>query len=234
MNISIRLLVAYIMLCFAAAQSISQILVFSLNTKDELITKEQQYLAQYMSIAQSSINFFSAQNDIQGINNQLGALITTHNISEAILIDTEHNIIASADRTHIHKFVADVLPNLSDKTIKKTARTLQGEIQNIKECNCFISTYPVTQKDSNKITPTEQNILIVKYSYDLALQTAYYDTEQTLILNLIFIIFVTALLWISFHRVITAKINQLVGITENIAKGNLSTRTNIVGNNELG
>ncbi|MDH5258472.1 MAG: response regulator, partial [Gammaproteobacteria bacterium] len=72
------------------------------------------------------------------------------------------------------------------------------------------------------------------YSYDLALQTAYYDTEQTLILNLIFIIFVTALLWISFHRVITAKINQLVGITENIAKGNLSTRTNIVGNNELG
>ena len=222
------------MICFAAVQSVNHYLRFSLTTEQTLISEYKSQLSQYVNLIRGNLRFFINQNDTQRINDQLSALSTINSVKEAALITPQQLIIASARKNQLNKQVKDVITEFPEYLISSTFSSEEGNIYNNKKCQCFFSAHPIFKKHINKPLSVSPHILIIKYSYDLPLQVAFQNVEIELKQSLSYTLIVAALLTFLFHKLITQKVNKLVSVTEKIARGSFSSRTNFKGEDEIG
>ena len=161
--------------------------------------------------------------------------IGTAPLLKLALLTDENNVILLSTRfelrqRHVNQTIAaPSLPYI--KTIRKTQG---GQVIISVDRQSILAIYPVILGSvPGEILPSRLGVLFLEYDLSRLKQQAWNDAAKSSLIYGLAIAILSTILWLLFDKILTKRVNKLVKVSQDLAKGNLDTRANLPGSDEL-
>jgi two-component system NtrC family sensor kinase len=191
-------------------------------------------LAQEMSRLQSTLEYLLLKGDMAAAQHEVAVLAHNHDVIFAALADDGNEVIAATQRAWLGRQVADVLPQFaSDPAAEAIRERRAGTIDS--SGDALLGHAGILMgSEREELRPSRTGSVFL--AYDLKRYKAE-ARAQVLQQSLYWAGWVTALalaMWLVFHFLLTRRTARLVHAAEELAAGNLASRSALKGNDELG
>jgi two-component system NtrC family sensor kinase len=230
---SLRFTVPLVLLGFAATLSAVNLLYHVPQAERDAEEESRKHLAQEMSRLQSTLEYLLLKGDVAAAQHEIAVLAHNHDVLIAALTDDRRTVIATTRRAWLGRQIDEVLPEIAlhaaairggraGLTIDTTGGELLGQ------------TGILIGSQREELRPSRTGNVFLAYDLE-----RYKAEARALVVkqSLYWAGWVTALalvIWLLFHYILTRRTERLVQAAERIAAGDLSARSTLSGNDELG
>lgn len=233
--VSLKVTVPLILLVFAGTLSAINLLYHVPQAEHEAEEDNRKRLAQEMSRLQSTVEYLLLKGDMDAAQHEIAVLAHNHDVVVAALADQDNVVIAATRRAWLGRPIAEVSPQFDADRAARAIRERRAGIAISSNGEELLGHAGILiGRERDEIRPSLTGSLFL--AYDLA----HYKAEaraQVVQQSLYWAGWVTALalaMWLVFHFLLTRRTARLVGAAENFAAGNLGSRANLKGEDELG
>ena len=232
---TLKFTVPLILLGFAAALSTVNLLYHVPEAERGAEEDGRKHLAQEMSRLQSTLEYLLLKGDQAAAQHEIAVLAHNHDVSLAVLTDDMNTVIAATRRAWLGRQVAEVLPQFDLDRATGAIRQRRSGItidSNRDELLGYAGVLMGSAGDEPR--PSRTGSLFLGYDLKRYKAEARATVEQQ---SLYWAGWVTALalaMWLVFHFLLTRRTAQLVHAAEQLAAGDLTARSDLRGNDELG
>ncbi|VTU39681.1 hybrid sensor histidine kinase/response regulator [Variovorax sp. PBL-E5] len=233
---SLKFTVPLILLGFAAALSTFILLYHVPQAERATEDRSRERITQEMSRLQSTLEYLSLKGDLVTAQHEIAVLAHNHDIVFAVLTN-EHNIVVAATRrAWLGRPVAEVLPAFDFGQAAGAIREHRARVTQDPTGTELLAYAGILMGSPGRaeLRPSQRGSLFL--ASDLAGPRAE-ARAQVIQQSLYWGGCVTALaltMWLVFHFLLTRRTARLVHAAEQLAAGNLSARSRLRGNDELG
>jgi PAS domain S-box-containing protein len=233
--VSLKVTVPLILLGFAATLSTVNLLYHVPKAERAEEEDSRKRLAQEVSRLQSTLEYLLLKGDDAVANHEIAVLAHTHDVIVAALTDDEGNVIASTRGAWIGRPIDEVMPHYDLNRAQEAIRQRRAGLTVSDDGQELLGYAGILMTGAHdEIRPSRTGSLFL--AYDLA----HYKAEaraHVIEQSVYWAGWVTALalaMWLTFHFLLTRRTARLVHAAEEIAAGNLSARSGLGGDDELG
>jgi len=233
--VSLKLSVPLILLVFAATLSTVNLLYHAPQAERAAEEDSRKRLAQELSRLQSTLEYLLLKGDQEAAQHEIAVLAHNHDVVLAALTDDRDAVIASTRRATLGRQISEVLPQFDLDRAAGAIRERRADMSigsNGDELLGYAGILMGTER--SELRPSRTGSLFL--AYDLKRYKAE-AREQVLQQSLYWAGWVAALalaMWLVFHFLLTRRTARLVHAAEELAAGNLSARSGLRGDDELG
>jgi two-component system NtrC family sensor kinase len=230
---SLRFTVPLILLGFAATLSAVNLLYHVPQAEREAEEEGRKRLAQEMSRLQSTLEYLLLKGDLVAAQHEIAVLAHNHDVLVAALTDDRRTVIATTKLAWLGRQLDEVLPDVAAHRAGPASRGIGLRIEsNGDELLGHASVLMGGTRE--ELRPSRAGTVFLEY--DLK---GYKAEARALVVkqSLYWAGWVTALalaIWLLFHYILTRRTQRLVHAAERIASGDLTARSTLSGNDELG
>jgi PAS domain S-box-containing protein len=232
---SLKVTVPLILLGFAAALSAVNILYHVPRAERAADDDTRKRLAQEMSRLQSTLEYLLIKGDQAAAQHEIAVLAHNHDYVFAALTDDRNIVTAATRRAWLGRNIADVLPQFDRDEGVRTTRGRPARIDIDEDHIALLADAGVLiGGDGEALRPSRSGGLFLAYDLSRPRGEA---RAQVLRQSYYWAGWVTALalaMWLVFHFLLTRRTALLVRAAEQLAAGNLATRSGLTGRDELG
>jgi PAS domain S-box-containing protein len=232
---SLKVTVPLILLVFAAALSAVNLLYHVPQAEHSAEEDNRKRLAQEMSRLQSTLEYLLLKGDVEAAQHEIAVLAHNHDVVLAALTDDRGAVIASTRRAWLGRPIAEVSPQFDLNAAARAIRERRAGIgidSNGDELLGHAGILMGSRRD--EVRPSRTGSLFL--AYDLKRYKAE-ARAQVVQQSLYWSGWVTALalaMWLVFHFLLTRRTARLVHAAEQLAAGDLTARSGLAGEDELG
>ena len=232
---SLKVTVPLILLVFAAALSMVNLLYHAPAAEREAVEDSRKRLVQELSRLQSTLEYLLLKGDVVVAQHEIAVLAHNHDVLVAALTDDRGEVIAATRRAWLGRPIAEALPQFD---LGQALTTMPGRRSGVttdpSDAAMLGYASVLIGSDREELRPSRTGNLFL--AYDLKRYKAE-ARAQVLQQSVYWAGWVTALalaLWLVFHFLLTRRTAQLVRAAEELAAGNLAARSGLRGMDELG
>jgi PAS domain S-box-containing protein len=232
---SLKFTVPLILLGFAATLSTVNLLYHVPQAERAAEEDGRKRLAQEMSRLQSTLEYLLLKGDLEGAQHEIAVQAHNHDVVVAALTDDRNAVITSTRHAWLGRQIADVLPEFDLAQAAGAVRERRPGMTINSNGNELLGHAGILM-GSNGEGLRPSRIGSVFLIYDLKRYKAE-ARAQVLQQSLYWAGWVTALalgMWLVFHFLLTRRTARLVHAAEELAAGNLASRSGLKGTDELG
>jgi PAS domain S-box-containing protein len=232
---SLKLTVPLILLGFAAVLSAVNLLYHVPQAERSAEEDSRKRLAQEMSRLQSTLEYLLLKGDMPAAQHEIAVLAHNHEVVLAALTDDRNEVIEATRRAWLGRQIADVLPQFHLDQASAAIREHRAGMtvdSNGSELLGYAGILMGSEREEIRPSRTGSLFLV----YDLQQYKAE-ARAQVLQQSLYWAGWVAALalaMWLVFHFLLTRRTARLVHAAEQLAAGDLSARSDLRGDDELG
>ena len=232
---SLKLTVPLILLVFAATLSAVNLLYHVPQAERAAEDDSRKRLAQEMSRLQSTLEYLLLKGDVAVAQHEIEVQAHNHDVILAALTDDRQAVVVATRRAWLGRQIAEVLPQFDLDQAAGAIRERRAEVTTDANGDMLLGYAGVLiGSEREELRPSRTGTLFL--AYDLKRYKAE-ARAQVLQQSLYWAGWVTALalaMWLVFHFLLTRRTARLVHAAEELAAGNLSARSGLKGNDELG
>jgi PAS domain S-box-containing protein len=232
---SLKVTVPLILLGFAATLSAVNILYHVPQAERAAEDDSRQRMAQETSRLQSTLEYLLLKGDLAAAKHEVAVLAHNHDVVVAALTDDRNEVIESTRRAWLGRPMADVLPEFDLGQAAATIRERRAGVTVDANGNELLGYAGILMgSEREELRPSRTGTLLMVYDLQ------HYKAEaraRVLQQSLYWAGWATALamaMWLVFHFLLTRRTARLVHAAEQLAAGNLSARSSLQGDDELG
>ena len=232
---SLKVTVPVILLVFAAALSMVNLLYHAPAAEREAVEDSRKRLVQELSRLQSTLEYLLLKGDVVVAQHEIAILAHNHDVLVAALTDDRGEVIAATRRAWLGRPIAEALPQF-DLTQAMTAirERRSGVTSDASDAAMLGYAGVLIGSDREELRPSRTGSLFLAYDLQRYKAEARAHVLQQ---SAYWAGWVTALalaMWLVFHFLLTRRTAQLVHAAEQLAAGNLAARSGLTGVDELG
>jgi len=232
---SLKVTVPLILLGFAAILSSVNILYHVPQAERAAEEDSRKRLAQELSRLQSTLEYLLLKGDPAAAQHEIAVLAHNHEVIVAALTDHRNEVTTATQRAWLGRPIADVLPQFDLEQVAGAIRERRAGMTVDSTGNALLGYAGILLGgERDELRPSRTGSLFL--AYDLK---QYKAEARALVLqqSLYWAGWVTALalaMWLVFHFLLTRRTARLVHAAEELEAGNLSARSGLRGDDELG
>jgi two-component system NtrC family sensor kinase len=232
---SLKVTVPLILLVFAATLSTVNLLYHVPRAEEAAEEDGRKRLAQEMSRLQSTLEYLLLKGDMEAAQHEITVLAHNHDVTFAALTDERNAVITATRRAWLGRDIAEVLPQFDVTQAgtalreRRAAMAIDGRGESL-----FGQAGILLGGEGDGLRPSRTGSVVL--IYDLARYKAE-ARAQVIEQSLYWAGWVTALaltMWLVFHFLLTRRTARLVRAAERLAAGDLTSRSDLRGGDELG
>jgi PAS domain S-box-containing protein len=232
---SLKLTVPLILLAFAATLSAVNMLYHVPRAEAAAEDDSRKRLAQEMSRLQSTLEYLLLKGEVAVAQHEIEVLAHNHDVTLAALTDERQTVVVATKRAWLGRQIADVLPQFDLAQAAGAIRERRAEVTTDANGNLLLGYAGVLLgSEREELRPSRIGSLFLAYDLERYKAEA---RAQVLQQSIYWAGWVTALalaMWLIFHFLLTRRTARLVHAAEQLAAGNLSSRSGLKGGDELG
>ena len=232
---SLKVTVPLILLGFAATLSTVNLLYHVPQAERAVEEDTRKRMAQEMSRVQSTLEYLLLKGDLAAAQREISVLAHNHDVVLAALTDDRNAVIATTRRAWLGRQIAEVLPQMDLGRAAGNDRERRAEMTIDSNGNELLGYADILMGSAGEeLRPSRTGSLFL--AYDLKRYKAE-ARARVLQQSLYWAGWATALalaMWLVFHFLLTRRTARLVDAAEQLAAGNLATRSGLKGTDELG
>ena len=232
---SLKVTVPVILLVFAAALSMVNVLYHAPAAEREAVEDSRKRLVQELSRLQSTIEYLLLKGDVAIAQREIAVLAHNHDVLVAALTDDRGEVIAATRRAWIGRPIAEALPQFDlGEALTAVQRRQSGVTTDASDGAMLGYARVLIGSDREELRPSRTGNLFL--AYDLKRYKAE-ARAHVLQQSVYWAGWVTALalaMWLVFHFLLTRRTAQLMHAAEQLAAGDLTARSGLTGIDELG
>jgi PAS domain S-box-containing protein len=233
--VSLKFTVPLILLVFAATLSTVNLLYHVPQAERAAEEDGRKRLAQELSRLQSTLEYLLLKGDVTVAQHEIEVLAHNHDLLLAALTDDRQVVVAATRRAWLGQPITEVLPQFALEQATGAIRERRAEVTSDAKGEVLLGYAGVLiGGEREELRPSRTGTLFV--AYDLKRYKAE-ARAQVLQHSLYWPGWVTALalaMWLVFHFLLTRRTARLVHAAEELAAGDLTARSGLKGNDELG
>ncbi len=233
---SLKITVPLILLGFAAALS-TFILVYHVPEAERATEdRSRERIAQEMSRLQSTLEYLSLRGDLVAAQHEISVLAHNHDIVFAALTDENNTVIAATRRAWLERPIAEVVPEFNIAQAAAAIRDHRARVMQDPTGRELLAYGGVLMgaRERGELRPSQRGTLFL--AYDLAGPKG--EARSQLVRQSVYwagcVTALALVMWLVFHFLLTRRTARLVHAAEQLAAGDLSARSRLRGNDELG
>ncbi|GEM_PF-994860 len=200
----------------------------------EVESEALEVVKREMSRLQQVMNTEFREGKLRYAEKQLLAMGLDSDVVDLILLAEDNHIIFSTRIAWKGQGVQEVLPNLETGLFKKTRSDNIAEIIFSPDRSGILAVYPVlSQADSKSLRGYKTAILYLSYDLSRAKSAVWYRLIQENILGFLVSLVGAVLLVIFIHEMASRPLQKLVACCQKLAAGELESRVELEGAQEL-
>ncbi|HEY9067575.1 MAG TPA: ATP-binding protein [Burkholderiaceae bacterium] len=232
---SLKFTVPLILLGFAATLSAFNLVYHVPQAEHAAEERCRERVVQEMSRLQSTLEYLALKGDLASAQHEIAVLAHNHDIVLAALADERHSVIAATRREWLGRPVAEVLPKFDFEQAAGAMRERRARVTRSAGGDELLGYAGIMMgRERAELRPSQSGGLFLAYDLDRSRAEA---RAQVLQQSLYWAGWATALamtLWLVFHFMLTRRTARLMRAAEQLAAGDLSARSGLAGNDELG
>ena len=232
---SLKVTVPLILLGFAATLSTVNLLYHVPQAERAVEEDTRKRMAQEMSRVQSTLEYLLLKGDLAAAQREISVLAHNHDVVLAALTDDRNAVIATTRRAWLGRQIGEVLPQMDLGRAAGNDRERRAEMTIDSNGNELLGYADILMGSAGEeLRPSRTGSLFL--AYDLKRYKAE-ARARVLQQSLYWAGWATALalaMWLVFHFLLTRRTARLVDAAEQLAAGNLATRSGLKGTDELG
>lgn len=231
---SLRLTVPLILLGFAAAVSMVNLLYHVPRAEQAAEEESRKILAQEMSRLQSMLEYLLLRGDLTAAQHEIAVLAHNHDYALVALTDDRREVVASTRRDWLGRQIAAAFANYDPLAAAAAMRERSARVNtNVMDNTLHGYAGILIGSDGAELRPSRIGGLFLVY--DLSRSKA--DARARVIAQsrywTVWMSILALVMWLAFHFLLTRRTARLVHAAEQIAAGNLSARSALEGHDEL-
>jgi two-component system NtrC family sensor kinase len=232
---SLKVTVPAILLGFVAVLTAVNLLYHVPEAQRVAEEENRKRMAQELSRLQSSLEYFLLKGDMAAAQHEVAILAHNHEVTVAGLADDRDVVIATTRRAWLGQYLYVVLPETDLPHVADAMRAHSGGTSVDASGNELLGyTGVLMGSEPDQLRPSRMGTLFI--AHDL---TRYKAEARALVVrqSLYWAGWVTALaaaMWLVFHFLLTRRTARLVRAAEQLAAGDVSARSGLRGDDELG
>lgn len=232
---SLKFTVPLILLAFAATLSTVNLLYHVPQAERAEAEDGRKRLAQEMSRLQATLEYLLLKGELNAAQHEIGVLAHNHDVTEAALADDLGVVIAATHQAWLGRRLAEVLPALGIDQVARAIRERRAEIgTDATGSELFGYAGVLMGGVPDELRPSRTGSLFLAYDLKRYKAEARARVVQQSLYWSGWVTALAAALWLVFHFLLTRRTARLVGAAERLAAGDLSARSGLAGNDELG
>jgi two-component system NtrC family sensor kinase len=232
---SLKFTVPLILLGFAATLCTVNLIYHVPQAERAAEDRCRERVVQEMSRLQSTLEYLALKGDLPAAQHEIAVLAHNHDIVLAALADERNAVVAATRREWLGKSVGEVLPAFDLEQAAGAMRLRRARVVQGANGNELLAYAGIMMgREREELRPTQSGGLFLAYDLERSKAEA---RAQVVRQSLYWAGWVTALamtIWLVFHFLLTRRTERLVRAAEQLAAGDLSARSGLTGNDELG
>ena len=222
-------------LVFFSLMIIIVTLLYIIPSAERAIEREgERAVVQIASRLQGAINGELRRGALEEVRTEISNLGSDSAILLALLIDDRQRVMAATQYAMRGGSAVDYMSSEELTQMTQSQDSMSGSVQ-IKPGQDFISvTYPVVlSTDAGEIRPSHIGTLFFRYDLGEIKKTTITALRAEALVMMIFICFMSIVIWLVFHITVTLRVAGLVASANAFAEGDLMRRCGIDGKDEI-
>jgi two-component system NtrC family sensor kinase len=232
---SLKVTVPLILLSFAAALSAFNLFYHVPRAERAAEEDVRKRVAQEMSRLQSTLEYLSLKGDLVVAQHEIAVLAHNHDILLVALTDDRDTVVAATQRAWLGRPVAEVVPTFDFEQAEGAIRERRARVIAAPDGRALLAYAGIlVGREREQLRPSRSGSLFLAYDLYRSKTEARAQVVQQ---SLYWAGWVTALalaMWLVFHFLLTRRTARLVRAAEQLAAGDLTARSGLGGNDELG
>jgi two-component system NtrC family sensor kinase len=236
LSTSLKFTVPLILLGFAAALSTFILLYHVPEAERAAEQRSRERVTQEMSRLQSTLEYLSLKGDLVTAQHEIAVLAHNHDIVFAALTDERNVVVAATRRAWLGRPVSEVLPDFDLVQAAGAIREHRARVTEDQTGKTLLAYAGILMGSHERevLRSSQRGSLFL--AYDLAGPKA--EARAQVLQQSLFwagcVIALALAMWLVFHFLLTRRTARLVHAAEQLAAGNLTARSRLKGNDELG
>src|SRR5436190_12184128 len=232
---SLKVTVPVILLVFAATLSTVSILYHAPRAERVAEEDSRKRLAQEMSRLQSTLEYLLLKGDVPVAQHEIEVLAHNHDVILAALTDDRQTVVVATRRAWLGRPIAEVLPQFDVAEATGAIRERRAEVTTASNGDLLLGYAGVLiGSEREELRPSRTGSLFVAYDPKRYKAEARAQVIQQSILWAGWVTVLALAMWLVFHFLLTRRTARLVHAAEELAAGNLASRSDLKGTDELG
>jgi signal transduction histidine kinase/DNA-binding response OmpR family regulator len=228
------------LVCSAAAT----VIAWELSTRLIVNQTEAEFLAESrlrITGLQSTLEYLLRKEDLSGVRLEVSGMATRPDVIDAFVVD-EAGVTVAATRYASIGTVGAMLPEIPEDLRSDHATRIgvaqtgvPGRLVVARDRNTVVAYYPLlVNPNRHALRPTRSGALVLVSSMQLAKERALGAAGRQALSSLLLFGGLAVCGWVFVHFGVTRRVGRLLKATRQLAGGDLTIRTGVSGNDELG
>ena len=232
---SLRLTVPLILLGFAATLSAFNFLYHVPRAERAAEEQSRKRLAQEMSRLQSTLEYLLLKGDQAVAQHEIAVLAHNHDYLYVCLTDDQGMVIATTRRAWLGREIAKAVAEFDAGEAARAVRERHARVVHDLGDDALLSYAGILMgRESEQLRPSRTGSLLLAYDLKRAKAEARAQVLQQSLYWAGWVIALALAMWLLVHFLLTRRTARLVRAAEQLAAGDLSARSDLGGEDELG
>ncbi|HXJ54598.1 MAG TPA: ATP-binding protein [Burkholderiales bacterium] len=232
---SLRLTVPLILLGFAATLSAFNFLYHVPRAERAAEQESRKRLAQEMSRLQSTLEYLLLKGEQAIAQHEIAVLAHNHDYLYVCLTDDQGMVIATTRRAWLGREIAKAVAEFDAGEAARAVRERHARVVHDLGDDALLSYAGILMgRESEQLRPSRTGSLLLAYDLRRAKAEARAQVLQQSLYSALWVTALALAMWLVVHFLLTRRTARLVRAAEEIAAGDLSARSDLGGEDELG
>jgi two-component system NtrC family sensor kinase len=232
---SLRLTVPLILLGFAATLSTFNFLYHVPRAERAAEEESRKRLAQEMSRLQSTLEYLLLKGEQAIAQHEIAVLAHNHDYLYVCLTDDRGMVIATTRRAWLGREIAKAVAEFDAGEAARAVRERHARVVHDLGDDALLSYAGILMgRESEQLRPSRTGSLLLAYDLKRAKAEARAQVLQQSLYSAGWVTALALVMWLLVHFLLTRRTARLVRAAEELAEGNLSARSQLGGEDELG
>jgi two-component system NtrC family sensor kinase len=232
---SLRLTVPLILLGFAATLSAFNFLYHVPRAERAAEQESRKRLAQEMSRLQSTLEYLLLKGEEAVAQHEIAVLAHNHDYLYVCLTDDRGTVIATTRRAWLGRPIDEALPQFDPDQAARAVRERHARVANDLDEDALLGYAGILMGgERSELRPSRAGVLVLAYDLKRAKAEARGQVLQQSLYSALWVTALALAMWLLVHFLLTRRTARLVRAAEALARGDLSARSALGGEDELG
>ncbi|HEY1290895.1 MAG TPA: ATP-binding protein [Burkholderiales bacterium] len=232
---SLRLTVPLILLGFAATLSAFNFLYHVPRAERAAEQESRKRLAQEMSRLQSTLEYLLLKGEQAIAQHEIAVLAHNHDYLYVCLTDDQGMVIATTRRAWLGREIARAVAEFDAGEAARAVRERHARVVHDLGDDALLSYAGILMgREGEQLRPSRTGSLLLAYDLKRAKAEARAQVLQQSLYSALWLTALALAMWLVVHFLLTRRTARLVRAAEELAAGDLSARSDLGGEDELG
>lgn len=201
---------------------------------DLVEARGREDLFQRISHLQGTVEYLQRNNDLVGVMREIAALASQPEYEIVALADDQDRILAATRQAWFGRTIRAVIPEFDPAQATRALEERRALVEPSADGSALVGYTGIEMgPTSETLRPDSSGRLFFRYNLERDKLRARSELLRQSYLWMVLIASLAVLLWLTFHLLLTRRADRLIASAERLALGDLSTRSELRGADEM-